>query len=269
MVQIRTPLARVLSDRAEPADWNALSPDEVTKRLEELYTFLGDDVTVTVEDSTATIRADAESQLDAHGQRLLDQALEEANRGRYPRAIRLLEQVLERAPAHVEARRNLGMAHLETGDVDKAQQYIVQALRLDPDDAWSLLLMGNIFLQHRNDPETAADFYRRAAESDPDDPYLLTNLGALHAQQGDNEQARAYFKKAIAAEPGYPNAHFNLAVLEDKEGNPAAAVETLDVMFDHYEEDNVRVEPVYENARQLYRKAQLDMARDEYMLSWP
>ena len=264
MVELKTPLARILSDQSEPVDWRALSSDEAVERLVSLFSFLDEDVKVSVEESTATIRADADAELDAQGQRLLDQALSDANRGRYPQAIRQLEQVLERAPANVIARRNLGMAHLEIGEIDKAEQYLIQALRLDPDDAWGLLLMGNIYLQHRNDPESASDFYQRAASSDPDDPYLLSNLGALHAQQGDIEQAREYFKQAIASESTYPNSYFNLAVLEDKEGNASAVIEILETMFDQCERGDVRSDQVYENAQDLYRKAHIDLARSEY-----
>lgn len=264
MVELEIPLARVLSDRSESVDWRSLSSDEAVEQLVELYGFLGDDVRVSVADDTATIRADADRELNSHGQRLLDQALSDANRGRYSQAVGQLEQVLERAAANVTARRNLGMAHLEMGEVDKAERILLQALRLDPDDAWSLLLMGNIYLQHRNDPESAYDFYQQAASADPDDPYLLSNLGALHARQGDADQAREYFERAIASEPTYPKSYFNLAVLEDKEGNAKATIETLDALFDRCERGDIRAEQVYENAQDLYRKAHIAAARSEH-----
>lgn len=264
MVEFKTPLARILSDQVEPIDWSDLSSSEAVERLISLYSFLGNDVSVALDDAMALIRADAESDLDAQGQRLLDQALSDANRGRYQQAVSRLEQVLERAAANVVARRNLGMAHLEIGEVEKAEELVRQTLRLDPDDAWSWLLMGNIYLQHRDDPESASEFYRQAASADPDDPYLLSNLGALHAQQGEIEQAREYFKRAIASAPTYPNSYFNLAVLEDREGNAGAAVEILDALFDSYQEEDARNKQVNENARELYRKAQIDVARSEY-----
>lgn len=261
MIVVKTFLARIRSEKEGTVDWSSLSADEAADRLAELYSFLGSDVTVSIDDGAATIRAEASAELDAKGQTLLDRALSSASQGRYTQAIRQLEQVLEGAAANIDARRNLGMVKLEMGDVDKAEQLLVQTLRLDPDDAWSLMLMGNIYLQHRNDPESASDFYQRAASTNPDDPYLLSSLGALLAQQGDNEQARKLFKKAINTAPSYPNSYFNLAVLEDKEGNPGAVIEVLESMFDQYEQGDVRDEKVYDEAQELYREAQIGAAR--------
>jgi tetratricopeptide (TPR) repeat protein len=263
VVEVKLPLARVLSDRAEFVDWGVLSPDEVINHLGELYSFLGVDVDVAVEKNTATIRADTSDQLDVDGQRLLDRAVEEASRGRYSQAMSLLERVLQRAPGHVVARRNLGMAHLEIGEVDRAERLLVEALRLDPGDAWSLLLIGNIYLGHRNDLESAAEFYELAASADPDDPYLLSNIGALHARQNNVDKAREYFQRAIGSDRRYAMGYFNLAVLEDKEGNVGEAIRVLEVMFDQCESADIRADEVFENSRQLYRKLRLDLARAE------
>ena len=206
MFQRTIPLSEIRISGTEKLDSTNLPAGEAKERIQVLYAFLGPVVTATIQSGVATIQVDVESELDRRGQRLLDKAIAEANRGRYPAAVRLLEQVLAQAPANALARRNLGMAHLEQGEVGEAERTITEALRLEPEDAWSLLLLGNIYFQHRGDPETAEVLFQQAAAANPDDPYLLSNLGSLYAGRGDNQAAREYFRGAIATDFAFPNA---------------------------------------------------------------
>ena len=59
-----------------------------------------------------------------------------AERRNYQRAIDLFRQVLAGAPDHVEARRNLGMALLEAGNVEEAKVHLEEALRINPRKVW-------------------------------------------------------------------------------------------------------------------------------------
>jgi Flp pilus assembly protein TadD len=68
----------------------------------------------------------------------------QGQRDDYKRAVRLLERVLERPPSHIEARRNLAMSHLERGDKEEAKRRLIEVLKLDPKDAWSYVLLGDI-----------------------------------------------------------------------------------------------------------------------------
>jgi Flp pilus assembly protein TadD len=134
----------------------------------------------------------------------------EANRGRYSQAIRLLQQYLEQVPTNVTARRNLGMAYLEMGESKKAEQHIMEALNLDPQDAYSLLLIGNIYLQQKNKPDVGERFFRKASEPAPNDASIPSNLGSLMAQREEYEDARSYFHQAIVVDLVHPHAHYSL-----------------------------------------------------------
>ena len=59
-------------------------------------------------------------------------AIQEARQGAYNKAIRHFQRVIEIMPEHTEARRNLAMAHLESGNVQKAKEYLLQCIKLDP-----------------------------------------------------------------------------------------------------------------------------------------
>jgi Flp pilus assembly protein TadD len=264
LVRITLPLTDVFVGAREETEWSGIAADEAASFIEELYAFLGPDVSVTVQGDTVTIQADVEGTADKRAARLLDKAAAEANRGRYPRAVGLFERFLERVPGGGDARRDLGMAHLEMGEVEAAERHVIEALRLDPKDPWSLVLLGNIYLQHKEDPEVAEALYKKAIAVSPQDPHLLSNLGSLYARQGDEAHARAYFQRAIEADPSFPNAYYNLAVLDNEAGEPEAVVETLDAMLTQAESMDLRSDPVYENARQLYQKATTEIAGVEY-----
>src|SRR5690606_21583948 len=132
--------------------------------------------------------------------------------------------VLTQASGHTIARRNLGMAHLEMGQVEQAETTIRETLRLNPQDAWSLLLLGNIYFQQHNDLAMAERLYQAAAAANPNDPYLLSNSGSLYAKRDDPATARTYFQRAIQANPNHPNGYFTLAVLENAAGNAEAVI---------------------------------------------
>lgn len=261
MITLRIPLSEIVVDPQQEADLTELSHPEAIDRLRELYAFLGTDSDITIENGTAVIQLEAPSSTDSQVRKMREKAVAAANRGRYSQAAQLYQRLVDQRPHDPDARRELGMSYLEMGEVDPAEQHVLEALRLDPQDAYAHLLLGNIYLEHRQNTAVAERFYRRAAAIKPDDPYLLSNYGGLLARQGDYENARANFEQAIAAAPGYPNAYFNLAVMVYNQGQAEEAIAVLDRLFAQPESVDIRSEPVYEEAWRLYREANLSLAR--------
>jgi tetratricopeptide (TPR) repeat protein len=87
-------------------------------------------VVITIPEETAERAAEA---LKTHVP-----AVRTAEHGEYARAIPLFGKVLEDLPAQVDARSNLAMAYLGSGDTEQAKDLLVEALMLNPTDAWSL-----------------------------------------------------------------------------------------------------------------------------------
>src|SRR5437588_152952 len=86
------------------------------------------------------------------------------------------------------------MAYQESGDKQRAKQYLLETLRLDPTDAWSHLLLGNIYSKQEKNYTEAEKHYQRAYELKPVDAILLTNYGAMRAEQGRLDEAGRYFE---------------------------------------------------------------------------
>lgn len=265
MPTIIVPLKDFVIDPEHPVDLTQFSTSEAIERVKQSFDFLSTVVDVKLYDGILTITLPEEKGQRAaeavewfeHGNRL-------AQRAEYKRAINLFEKTLKRLPNHVDARRNLAMAHLESGDPDTALDLLVQVLKINPKDTWSYVLLGNIYAKNKNDFDRAIKCYERAIAINPDDAILLTNYGAIMLERGQDEQAAEFFERAIAANRKYPNSYYALAQLDLKQRKNAAALQALDNLFDNAMPMDMRSDPLYKEARNLYTELAGSVAQSNY-----
>ena len=77
----------------------------------------------------------------------MQKAQRAAERGNYDAAIRGFQEVVDVLPLHTVARRQLAMAQMEAGNASAARTELVRVLRLNPEDSWAYLILGNIALR--------------------------------------------------------------------------------------------------------------------------
>ena len=124
---------------------------EIIGQLRQVFDFLPKETKIEVADGIATIDIpDSAIHDKSEADRLHTKATQRANQGDYRKAVGIWERVIELDPSNVAARRNLGMAYIELQDTDKARENLVEAAVLDPKDAWSFVVLGNI-LAKEND----------------------------------------------------------------------------------------------------------------------
>lgn len=99
---------------------------------------------------------------------------------RYQEGIVLLQAIIGKQPALAAAHVDLGIAYAKTGELDKAEAALTQALALQP--------------RH---------------------PIAWNELGLVQRRQGKLAEARTAYEKSLAAAPGFHFARLNLAVLCD------------------------------------------------------
>ncbi|HUI41370.1 MAG TPA: tetratricopeptide repeat protein [Terriglobia bacterium] len=104
------------------------------------------------------------------------------------RAIGAYQDIVERAPAWLEPRLNLGTLRYEDGD-------------------WM----------------AAAREFRRAVEIAPGNPLAHFNLASVLEDLGESDFAVQHFEEALNLAPGFADAHFNLARVYEKSGAAASA----------------------------------------------
>jgi len=109
-----------------------------------------------------------------------DEALQQLRDGNLKQGIAVLEQVTEAAPNVTAPKIDLGVAYHRLGDLEKAQEYLLQALELTS--------------KH---------------------PVALNELGIVYRERGHFAESKQQYEAAIAVYPGYHHARRNLAILCD------------------------------------------------------
>ncbi|HSU57230.1 MAG TPA: tetratricopeptide repeat protein [Candidatus Dormibacteraeota bacterium] len=145
----------------------------------------------------ATMVADGQRYFAAHQ---LDKAEE-----RYTQALHQDEK-------NVPILANLAAIQLAENHLPDAEKNVKAALAQAPDDAYSLGILGQIKLRQEK-YEEALDILSRAAKLDPDNAQVQNLLGLALSEKGMRGPAETALRKAIQLEPGYGDAHANLAVV--------------------------------------------------------
>ena len=185
-----------------------------------------------------------------------DKAQECLQRGDADGAMRMIEPVLRRTPAHPQALWIKGMAHLTVGDVAGAVEALERALKPDPRNGAVLDSLGLAYLMQGryadaagvlrraaalphapavifmrlgmallqlNQLAEALQHLQHAAQLEPRDADIRTNLGQARYRSGDIAGARREFELILQHLPSHADALFNLGVIDLEEGNLVAA----------------------------------------------
>jgi tetratricopeptide (TPR) repeat protein len=167
-------LKDLILDAERPVDLASLPEADAIAQIKKSYGFLSSSIEVTIQEGIAIITLPEEkAERASDALKLFDRALRSAQRGEYKRAIQQFQQVLAVLPAHAHARRNLGMAYEETGDIERAKDHVIEALKLNPSDALSYVVLGNIYMKHEKNYDRADKLYRRPPALQPAPPLRL------------------------------------------------------------------------------------------------
>jgi tetratricopeptide (TPR) repeat protein len=171
-----------------------------------------------------------------------------------------LQQALDLDSSLVWARFYLSKVYLDTGRPDKAKSELEQALKIRPEVAHFLSMMGEAERKLGN-PEAALGWHRKALVADPkmntvhyyaalayidlkkDDeaiqeleasiqspfvaPELYLTLGSLYTQRKRYHEAEDLCRKAIALDPEHSESYLNLAQLFNAQNLSSKALAAL------------------------------------------
>ena len=237
----------------------------ITEYVLKHYAFLSLPIAVTVEDDEVVISYPEEADTKREeAARLAARAMKHASEGNYKKAIDIYKRVLELQPSFHSARRDLAMAYMEMADVENATNHLIEVLRLDPKDAWSLVVLGNLYVREKNDLETGEKFIRKALEIKPNDAWALNSLAAGFQKKGQTREAIDYFDKAIKANPEFANPYYGKALTLAEDGQSQTASDTLTHVFAQAKMQDARSQPVFDGARELYVTVQQKLAVEHH-----
>src|SRR6266568_3968155 len=138
-------------------------------------------------------------------------ALEQA--GRLEDAIAETEKALQLDPKLVLAHVNLIILYGRTGNLEKAEEHYLAAVRLNPNQFPDAHYDYAVVLMKEGKLDEAERVFRKALEIDPSFADAYNNLGYLFERQGKPAEAIAEYKKAVEHKPSFRQAHFNLGRL--------------------------------------------------------
>jgi len=156
-----------------------------------------------------------------------DQATQIKEQGDTAAAIELYEQALAYSPRYVRAVYNLGVAHAEGGQHDKAIFMYNMAIALDPAFAEAYNNLA-VIMREVGNLQAAVEACEAALHIRPSFPQCLNNLATIYTAQGRALEALHLLQAALLAWPAYAEAHNNLGVLQRDMGSIPEALVSYD-----------------------------------------
>src|SRR5690606_23381167 len=162
------------------------SKDHITliKEVEEHYTINGVKPDVTIKDGIL--------QISIHGLKVNDNTqklkslIKLCESNKFDEAIEYATTLIKENIKDSELFRIYGQLLSDKGNNDEAINFLIEALKLNPNNTYALLMVGNIYNKFYQDIDTAKIYYNRILELDKNDFITLTNLGFILIQSGDS-----------------------------------------------------------------------------------
>jgi tetratricopeptide (TPR) repeat protein len=124
-------------------------------------------------------------------------------------AIQAYRALIQEKPNDLLLRAELARLLSESGQTEDAMKEMSALITVNPRDAKLLVIAGDIFFKDK--PEVAADYYRKAVESDPSNNHARVQLAASLVRAMKYEAALPLLADAISREANNYAAHANLA----------------------------------------------------------
>ena len=135
----------------------------------------------------------------------------------YNTALTYFTEVKDNGADNVDVYKHLAACYNGLGNAEQAMAMINAGLEKNPSDAGLILEKVNAYLKEGKGAEAVADL-NKLRELDPNNAQLLFVLGTIYGDENnkdlyDVEKARKYYEDALAINPGYYDATYNIGVL--------------------------------------------------------
>ncbi|MFZ6718665.1 tetratricopeptide repeat protein [Undibacterium sp. Ji49W] len=104
-------------------------------------------------------------------------------------------------PDFAKAHSNLGFVLMQQGRADEAERSLKQALALDPKNADTCFMLGNLAILSRSDLESGCQYFQKAVELMPDFDVAYLDWRRYMSLQGKLEQVKQFLITGIASDP--------------------------------------------------------------------
>lgn len=134
-------------------------------------------------------------------------------------------------PTNVEAAQKLARARYRASVINAsyraaAQQSLDSLMKLDPRNDEGMRISASLAYDAGDFPEAAKRF-EAFLERNPDDTGALTDLGSALLFQDKPDLAITAYQAALNKDPNFMQAHFNMGIAYQKQGNKDASIASL------------------------------------------
>jgi len=185
-------------------------------------------------------------------------------------AKKILDDLIIKNPTYSDYHRVYGQMLSEEGNQEEAVNYLIEALRWNPNNSHALLMMANIFFKYKKDHETALKFNKQALVADPKNYLALTNTGATLLKMNKPDEAKEYFLNSLKVHKDFPNTNYSLSIIAENENNfNEAFMHSINSLRSNNEEVqlyNHRFNRALEIANKLISSSNLTALVEKYIL---
>ena len=132
----------------------------------------------------------------------------------YEKAIEYYSQIITILDDQSEVRADLfyrrGGSYERLGDYKKADEDLLNSLKINPDDAYVLNYLAYSWLERDYKIDDAMEMLKRAYGSKSNDPYIIDSIGWAYYLINNYTEAEKYLKRAVELMPEDPivNDHY-------------------------------------------------------------
>lgn len=155
-----------------------------------------------------------------------------------------------------EINTNLGIAYMQSGDLNQAKEKMEKAIKQNPESATANMAYG-LLMQRIKEPDIADKHFKKALSLNPGDPNLQNNYGGFLCSIGKYEEGVAQFLKAME-NPLYTTPQFaadNIGSCYLKQGDLSRA--------EAFYRKSLEIDKRFPSA--LYNMARLSYLKEEYL----
>lgn len=151
----------------------------------------------------------------------------------------LWSRAIEHVPESYSANFNLGMAHLDHSDPERARESFQKALKLTKSSRNLSQVYNNLTIIHMKLGEIDAAFeaVNQSIKYDPKHMEAYNNLGLIYGERGDYQAAIQQFRKGLEIVPASAMLHVNLARAFMDMGDPSSAIEHYQAALAYQSDD--------------------------------
>ena len=131
---------------------------------------------------------------------------------KYSEAIKIYEKILQENADIFDANSNLGMLYAQQNNLEKAEKYLNDAIKIDSNNPYVLNNLASVLIRlGRND--LSIKYSQNAINIKQNFSLAYNNLGLAQQNIKKNDDAIRSFSKAIETEKSNVLAYYNLAIL--------------------------------------------------------